>query len=435
MKTNRQTSRRDFLKQSSLLSSVAVVGLQTMQVHAAESGPLKIGLVGCGGRGCGAVVDGLTHDPNVKLVAVADIFKEKVDSAIKLLAERFQERIDVPAERRFIGFDAYKSLIPLCDVVFLCTPQHFRPMTLKAAIEAGKHAFCEKPVAVDAPGIRSVLESAALAKEKGLNIVTGLINRYSSRVRDVVRRIHDGQIGPVVTARANRMGGPLWMRKREEGDTEMRYQMRNWVNFNWIAGEFVNDVTIHQLDVAMWCLGDEHTPVNAYALGGRISRTQPDAGDMYDTMSVVYEYADGRPLYAFSRQIPGCFNEASVRISGPKGGADIGNVGSGRVAIFGESPYDAPKEEGAGAYFNQHTTLYNAIRSGGKDYVNNLPYTAKATMAAILGRMAAYSGQKVTWDAALNSQESFTLSDYSWDAQPPTLPDEQGNYKLAKPGM
>ena len=431
MQTN---SRREFLKQSALLGGAAVVGLHAMQVHAAESGPLKIGLLGCGGRGCGAVVDGLSHDPNVKLVAVADIFKEKVDAAVRMLGERFQERIDVPEERRFVGFDGFNSVIPLCDVVFLCTPQHFRPMTLKAAIEAGKHVFCEKPVAVDAPGVRSVLESAALAKEKGLNVVTGLINRYSSRVRDIVKRIHDGQIGPVVTARADRMGGPLWIRKREEGDTEMKYQMRNWVNFNWMASEFINDVTIHQLDVAMWCIGDELTPVHAYGLGGRIVRTESDAGDMYDTMSVVYEYADGRPLYAFSRQIPGCFSSAAAHITGPKGGAEIGNVGGGRTAIFGENPYDAPKEEGAGAYFNQHTTLYNAIRSGGREYVNNLPYTAKATMAAILGRMASYTGQRVTWEEALNSTESLAPSSYSWDAVPPTLPDEQGRYKLAMPG-
>jgi predicted dehydrogenase len=308
-------------------------------------------------------------------------------------------------------------------------------MTLKAAIEAGKHVFCEKPVAVDATGIRSVLESAALAKQKGLNAVTGLINRYSNRVRDVVKRIHDGQIGTVVTARANRMGSPLWARKRMEGDTEMKYQLRNWVNFNWLASEFINDVTIHQLDVALWCMGDELTPVGAFALGGRIARTQLDTGDMYDTMSVVYEYADGKPLYAYSSQIPGGFNSAAAFISGSKGGAEIGNVGGGRVAIFGENPYDAPKDDVTkGAYFNQHTTLYNAVRSGGSMYVNDLFHTAKATMAAILGRMAAYSGKRMTWEEAFNSKESFTLDDYSWDAVPPTLPDEKGMYKLAIPG-
>jgi len=438
MSNIRGNSRRNFLKQSALLSGTAIVGAQMMPVHAAEAGPIKIGLIGCGGRGRGAAVDSLTHGQNVKLVAVADIFKAKADASAGMLREHFKEQVglvDLPEEHCFGGFDAYKSVIPLCDVVLLCTPQHFRPMMLKAAVEAGKHIFCEKPVAVDAPGVRSVMESAALAKEKGLNITTGLVNRYSSRVQDVVKRIHDGQIGTVVTARANRLGGPLWTIPRQEGDTEMMYQMRNWVNFNWMAGEFINDVTVHQLDVALWCIGDELTPVNAYGLGGRIARTQPDDGDMYDTMSVVYEYADGRPLYAFSRQITGCFNNAAVHVSGSKGGAEISNVGLGRVAIFGENPYDAPNIATAvDTYRTQHATLYNAIRSGGKEYVNHLPHTAKATMAAILGRMASYTGQKMTWEAALNSQESFTMSDYSWDAVPPTLPDAEGRYKLAIPG-
>ncbi|MDR0338307.1 MAG: Gfo/Idh/MocA family oxidoreductase [Planctomycetaceae bacterium] len=434
MKTTHSSSRRDFLKKTAVLTGATVTGLSTLRVHAAESGQLKIGLLGCGGRGCGAVVDGLSHDPNVKLIAVADIFKDKAEGAVKMLKEKFKERIDVTPERIFTGFDAYKSVIPLADVVFLCTPQHFRPMTLKAAIEAGKHVFCEKPVAVDATGIRSVLASATLAKEKGLNIVTGLINRYSPRVREAVKRIQDGQIGQVITARANRMGGPLWMRPRTEGDSEMVYQMRNWVNFNWLASEFINDVTIHQLDVALWCMGDERTPVNAFALGGRIARTQPDAGDMYDNMSVVYEYENGQPLYAFSRQIPGCYSNSSAHITGTKGGAEIGNVGWGTVKIYGDNPYDVPKDQGAIAYFHQHTTLYNAIRSGGKEYVNNLPYTAKATMAAILGRVAAYSGQKVTWEDAFNSTEDFSLKEYSWDATPPITPNEKGEYPLAIPG-
>ena len=423
------------MKTSAVIGATAISASAVPPVHAAGSDIIKIGLIGCGGRGCGAVADGISNDPNVKLYALTDLFEDKVEAAVKTLGEQFKERVDVPKERRFVGFDGYKSVIPLCDVIFLCTPQHFRPMTLKAAIEAGKHVFCEKPCAVDAPGIRSVLESSALAKQKGLNVVSGLINRYSERVRDVVKRIHDGQIGTVVTARANRLGGPLWVRRRMEGDTEMKYQMRNWVNFNWLASEFINDVTIHQLDVALWCMGDELTPVNAFALGGRIVRTQPDAGDMYDTMSVVYEYADGKPLYAFSSQIPGGYNGAVTYISGSKGGAEIGNVGGGRVSIFGENPYDAPKDVSRGPYFNQHTTLYNAIRSGGKIYVNDLPHTAKATMAAILGRMAAYSGQRLTWEEALNSNESFTQENYSWDAIPPTLPDEQGRYKLAIPGM
>lgn len=428
-----KTSRREFLKKSAILTGVAATGLSTMKVHASESGPLKIGLLGCGGRGCGAVVHGMTFDPNVELVAVCDLFQEKAEGGVKMLKEKFGDRVKVTPETTFVGPDAYKQVIPLCDVVFLCTPQHFRPRTLKAAIEAGKHCFCEKPVACDATGIRSVFESAAKAKEKGLNIVTGLINRYSPRVREAVKRIQDGAIGEVTTARAERMGA-LWMRARVEGETEMQYQMKNWVNFNWMTSEYINDVTIHQLDVSLWCMGDDKTPVSCFGNGGRIVRTGVDAGDMWDSMSVVYEYEDGRPLYAFSRTIPGTFGASSAHINGTKGKAEIGNVGWGNVEIFGPNAYQVPKEQKPDPYSVQHTRLYNAIRSGGKEYVNDLPYTAKATMCAIMGRMASYAGQRITWEEALNSPEDFTLQDYSWNAVPPIVPDENGRYPLAQPG-
>lgn len=433
MKPNVSTnSRREFLKQSALLAGVAATGAGTMRVHAAESGPIKIGLIGCGGRGCGAVVHAMTFVPEVQLVAVADIFQEKAEGGVQMLKERFQDRVKVTPETTFVGFDAYKSVIPLADVVFHCTPQHFRPETMKAAIEAGKHAFCEKPVACDARGIRSIMATAELAKKKGLNIVTGLVNRYSTRVRECVQRIQDGQIGQVTTARAERAGS-LWTRARLEGETEMQYQMKNWVNFNWMASEFINDVTIHQLDVALWCMGDDLTPVVATGLGGRIMRTQPDAGDMFDTMSVIYEYADGRPLYSFNHAIPGAFGSSSAHINGTKGKAEIGNVGWGMVRILGEKPYEVPKNDPA-PYQIQHTRLFDAIKSGGSTYVNDLPYTAKATMAAIIGRMAAYSGQRITWEDALNRDEDFRLKEYSWDVTPPIVPNEKGEYPLATPG-
>lgn len=427
-------SRRDFLKTSSLLLGAAATASFPKGIHAKGSEkPLKIGLVGCGGRGRGAVLDAMNcGESNLELVAVADIFKETAEGAAHTLREEIGERIKVSPEAVFDGFDGYKKVIELSDVVFLCSPQLFRPMMLKATLEAGKHAFCEKPVAADAAGIRSILESAKYAQEKKLSIVTGLINRYSSRVRDVVQRIHEGQIGPAITARADRMGGPLWTRPRRTGDTEMRYQMRNWVNFDWIAGEFINDVTIHQLDVAMWCMGDEHTPVKAFGTGGRLVRTEPDAGDMYDSMAVVYEYADGRPLYAFSRQIPGCFGCSSAFITGPEGASEISNVGWGRVNITGKKPYDAPKDA-ISPYTIQHSTLIKSIRGEGA-YANHLSYTAKATMGAILGKMAAYSGKQITWEEALKAESMLDPEKIDWNFTPPTLPNDKGEYKIALPG-
>ncbi|MDO4587844.1 MAG: Gfo/Idh/MocA family oxidoreductase [Planctomycetia bacterium] len=424
-------SRRHFLKSSALLSAGAIsLGAASMRVHAGESSILKLGLIGCGGRGCGAVNDSMSIDPNTKLVAAADIFQERAQAGIEGLKEKFGDRIDVDESSIFVGFDGYKSVIEAADVVILATPQHFRPMTLKAAIEAGKHVFAEKPVAVDGVGIQMVKDAANLAKEKGLNLVSGLVNRYSGVVQDIIKRIHDGAIGDVITARADRMGGSLWERPRIDGDTEMQYQMRNWVNFNWIAGEYINDVTIHQIDVALWSLGDI-SPIGAYAMGGRLTRRKnPDDGDMYDSMAVVYEFEDGRNLYAFSRQIPGCFGSAISTIHGTQGRAKIGNVGY-MGEIYGANPYTA-KRDTVPAGQLEHKVLLDAIRSGGQTYVNNGHYMANSTMTCILGRLAAFSGLWYSWDDALAYEEAKPES-YSFDALPPTLPDEQNRYKIALP--
>ncbi len=431
--TNKHNSRRDFLKKSAILAGVAATANLAMPVHAAGGEKLRLGLVGCGGRGRGAVVDAMgCGEANLELVAVCDIFKENAVSGADVLKGEFGDRVTVTPETTFDGFDGYKKVIAASDVVFLCTPQLFRPMMLKAAIEANKHVFCEKPVAADAAGVRSVLESAAKAKEKNLSVVTGLVNRYSTRVREAVERIHDGKIGSVVTARADRMGGPLWTRNRLDGDTEMIYQMRNWVNFDWISSDYINDVTIHQLDVAMWCIGDELTPVRAFGTGGRLVRTGKDTGDLYDSMAVVYEYADGRPLYAFSRQIPQTYGVGSAFVTGNLGHAEIGNVGWGKVALYGANPYEASKATVAANHL-QHATLYKSIR-GTIPYVNNLPYTAKATMAAILGKMATCSGTLMTWEDAFKAEQLIDPATITWDTVPPTLPDANGQYKIAVPG-
>lgn len=434
--TNKQNSRRDFLKKSVILAGAATTANLAANfvtpVHAAGGEKLRIGLIGCGGRGRGAVVDAMgCGEANLELVAVCDIFKENATQAADLLKDQFGDRVTVTPETTFDGFDGYKKVIEAADVIFLCTPQLFRPMMLKAAIDANKHVFCEKPVAADAAGIRSVLESAAKAKEKNLSVVTGLVNRYSTRLQEAVNRIHGGQIGTVVTARADRMGGPLWTRPRKDSDTEMLYQMRNWVNFDWISAEYINDVTIHQLDVAMWCIGDDLTPVRAFGTGGRLVRNGKDTGDLYDSMAVTYEYADGRPIYAFSRQMPKCYGVASAFITGDKGHAELSNVGWGKVAIYGNNPYEAPKAE-ISAHHLQHATLYKSIR-GMIPYVNNLPYTAKATMAAILGKMATYAGTMMTWDEALNAEATIDPAKINWDMIPPTLPDANGQYKIAVP--
>lgn len=430
-------SRRNFLKTSAVLSTVAVASAQLTsapRVHASESNLLKLGIVGCGGRGCGAAGNALDADPNVQLVAAADVFPTRGKNGIEALKERYgEDRVTVTDETFFDGFDGYKKVLEQdIDVVLLTSPQHFRPQMIKEAVEANKHIFAEKPVAVDGAGIRMIQEAGELAKKKGLNIVGGLVNRYGASAQEVIKRVQDGAIGDVITARGDRMGGSCWMRPRTEGQTEMEYQMTNWLNFNWIASEYINDVTIHQLDIALWSFGDAQ-PIGAYGLGGRLSRRGVDSGDMYDSMSVVYEFADGRSLYAFSRQIPGCFSRALTTINGSKGYAQIGNL-EAKASIFVNGEETKIKRGSTSGYVVEHKVLIDAVRSGGATYVNNTGYMTNSTGCAILGRMCAYSGQYVTWDEMLASVGEKP-SEYSFDAVPPTLPDEKGRYKIALPGV
>ncbi len=428
-------SRREFIKKSAFISAAGLVAtsLPSPRVHASENNTLKLGIVGCGGRGCGAVGNAMEADPNVKLITAADVFPARGKNGIAGLKDQYGDRIDVPEERFFSGFDGYKQVLAQdVDIVLLTSPQHFRPIMLKEAVAAGKHIFAEKPVAVDGEGIRIIQEAAEEAKKKGLNLVGGLVNRYGASAQEVMKRIQDGAIGNVITARGDRMGGSCWKRPRTEGQTEMEYQMTNWLNFNWMASEYINDVTIHQLDIALWAFGDA-TPIGAYGMGGRLSRAGVDTGDMYDSMAVVYEFADGRSLYAFSRQINGCFSRAHTTINGSKGYALIGNLESkASIIIDGkETKIERGKISG---YVVEHKVLIDAVRSGGSTYVNNASYMCNSTGCAILGRLCSYSGQYVTWDEMLASVGDKP-SEYSMNATPPTLPNEAGLYKIAKPSI
>ena len=426
-------SRRNFLKKGAILSATPIVAatFNAPHVHAAENNTLKLGIVGCGGRGCGAAGNAMDADPNVKLVAAADVFPERGKNGIAGLKDQYGDRIDVPEDRFFGGFDGYKKVLEQdIDIVLLTTPQHFRPIMIKDAIAAGKHVFAEKPVAVDGEGIRIIQEASAEAKKKGLNLVGGLVNRYGSSARELMKRIQDGAIGDVITARGDRMGGSFWMRPRTEGQNEMEYQMTNWVNFNWMASEYINDVTIHQLDIALWSFGDA-TPVGAYGMGGRLSRAGVDTGDMYDSMAVVYEFADGRSLYAFSRQISGSFSRAYTTINGSKGHAIIGNLES-KASIFVNGKETQIERGKTSGYIVEHKVLIDAVRSGGATYVNNADYMCNSTGCAILGRLCSYNGQYVTWEEMLESVGDKP-SEYSFDAVPPTLPNEKGLYKIALP--
>lgn len=421
-------SRRDFLKTSTVAAGALAGGLALHRsAHAAGSDVLKIGLIGCGGRGTGAAINALNADKNSKLVAMGDAFDDRLQSSLSSIKKSFADRVAVDADHCFVGFDAYKKVIDSgVDVVLLAETPHFRPIHLKAAIEAGKHVFCEKPVAVDAPGIRSVLETSEQAATKSLNIVSGLCWRYDYGVRETIKRILDGAIGDILAIRETYLTGGLWHRGRKADDTEMAYQMRNWYYFAWLSGDFNNEQHVHSLDKAVWAMHDQ-PPERAWGIGGRQVRTDAKYGDIYDHHAVVYEYPNGVQVFSYCRQQPGCFGDVSDIFFGTKGKANIL-----RNTIDGETKwrYEGPK---ASMYDLEHQALFAAIREGKP--INNGRYMAYSTMLAILGRMCDYTGQVITWEQAMGSKQVLAPEKYTWDATPPTMPDKDGRYPVATPGV
>ncbi len=324
--------RRDFLKAAALaggglLTGRAILGGGQLAfgAHAGGSDVLRIGLVGCGGRGTGAAADALQADPNVQLVAMADLFEDRLKSSLAILRknEEIGKKVAVAAERQFVGFDAYKQLIASgVDVVLLATPPHFRPMHLKAAVDAGLHVFAEKPVAVDAPGVRSVLATCAEAKKKNISVVSGLCLRCSYAFRELVRRIHDGALGEIHTLQANDYRGTIWTKTRMPGDTDMHWQTRNWYYYTWLSGDFNVEQHVHFLDVCAWVMQGRY-PARAIGMGGRQVRTGPQFGNIFDHHSVIYEYDDGVKFFSNTRQMAGCAERHERRGRRQQGPGDL----------------------------------------------------------------------------------------------------------------
>jgi predicted dehydrogenase len=419
-------SRRKFIQSSSaFLAATAVAGPAALGqgVHISGGDTLRVGLIGCGGRGTGAAAQALAADPATKLVAMGDAFSDRLGQSLQTLREQagIASRIDVPADRWFVGFDAYKGVIENSDVVLMATPPHFRPMHIKAAVSAGKHIFAEKPVAVDSPGVRSVLESCEEARRKKLAVVSGLALRYSYGYRETIKRIHEGALGELRTLQANDFRGPLWVKPRQAGWTDMEWHMRNWYYFTWLSGDFNVEQHVHMLDLCSWVLRDVY-PARAYGIGGRQVRTSPEYGNIYDHHSVIYEYADGVKLFANCRQQAGCMNDISTHVMGAKGTAALSGSGleirtGSRWVYRGEKNNQSQTE---------HDEMFASIRNGTP--INNGEYMSKSTLLAIMGRMATYTGQSVTWEQALNSREDLSPESYDWNAKPPES-------KVAMPGI
>jgi myo-inositol 2-dehydrogenase/D-chiro-inositol 1-dehydrogenase len=423
-------SRREFLKTSSILTAGAVAA-NTLNIarsaHAAGDDEIKIALIGCGGRGTGAAEQALSTQGKVKLVAMADAFRDRIDQAFTHLSTVKKDLVDVPEERKFVGFDAYQKAIDSgVDLVILTTPPGFRPIQFDAAVKAGKHVFMEKPVATDPAGVRKILASAEEAKQKKLGVGVGLQRHYSKLYQETIKRLQDGEIGDIVAARAYWNTQTPWVKPRQPGQTEMDFQMRNWYYFVWTCGDHIVEQHIHNLDVINWAKGGKY-PVKAAGLGGCQVRKGPEYGETFDHHCVEFTYDDGSKLFSQCRHIPGCTNNVSEHAQGTKGTADIGSgliKGASEWRFRGDNP---------NPYQVEHDELFASIRSGNP--INDAENGAKSSMTAILGRMATYSGQELTWDQALNSTITYMPEKFAWDAPMPSMPDEHGLYKVPMPGI
>ena len=402
-------SRRDFLKNSSM-TALGLAGLPALAPGAFAGGGdiIRVGLIGCGGRGGGAARQALMADPGTQLVALADAFPDRLEAKLKQLsdAEAIQDRVNVPPERRYSGFDGGRRLIESdVDVVLLAETPHFRPMHLMQAVKAGKHIFAEKPVAVDAPGVRMALEATELARQKNLNLVAGLCWRYDNAKKATIQQVLDGRIGEIRAMQCTYNTGALWHRGDKEDWSRMEWQLRNWLYFTWLSGDHIAEQHIHSIDKMPWAMGDVY-PVACVANGGRQVRTDPKYGNIFDHFNTTYEWENGVKAFASCRQISGCHSDVSDHIFGSKGTCHVFDH-----SCSGESEWEF-EGEGNDMYQQEHDELFAAIRAG--KVINNGEYLAKSTLMAIMGRMAAYTGQRVTWEMALNSQERLGPENYDW---------------------
>ncbi len=432
-------SRRDFVKQTGIISGgvLAAPLMTNANFYSGSNDAIKVALIGCGGRGTGAAVQALLSKQNVKLVAMADAFRDRLDDAYKSItgdltetgiASDIKKLIDVPEERKFVGFDGYKRAIALADVVILTTPPGFRPIHFEEAVKQGKHIFMEKPVATDPEGIKRVLVAAEEAKTKKLNVVVGLQRHYQNSYRELFKR--KDMIGDITSAQAWWNNDGVWVRPRTAGQTEMEYQMRNWYYFNWLCGDHITEQHIHNLDVINWFKGSY--PVKAQGLGGREVRKGKDHGEIFDHHFVEFTYADGSILNSQCRHIPKTSAKVDELLVGTKGKIYCGaaNIRDHQGNIM----YQFDKKTENNGYQNEHVELFAAIAKGEYKFAD-AENGAKSTMTSILGRMATYSGQVVEWDKALNCGMNLQPAAYTWDTLPKSLPDADGKYKIAVPGV
>jgi predicted dehydrogenase len=422
-------SRRRFLQRSAVLAAAAAPALAIARsAHAAGTEEIRIGMVGCGGRCSGAAADAMTADPAVKLVAMSDLFADRVQGKRQALKNQKPDQVKVDDDHCFVGLDGYKKVIDLADVVLIACAAKFHSMYVKAAIEAGKHVFVEKPHAIDPRGIHTLEAACKLAKEKNLGVLSGLQSRFHTSIQETIQRVHDGQIGEIVSIEENFIRGPYGAIKRQEGVRELEAQYGNQYRFSWLCGDDVTQSLVHNVDRSTWAMR-ETPPVKCHGLGGR-SGPQDLLGDVFDHHSVVYQYANGVRLYAFCRTTHNCYNECSSVILGSKG---IAYPLAGQIT--GQAPwkYSGPAES---PYVAEHREFIKSIRAG--QPLNCGDYMVRSTMVVIMGQLSCYSGKEVTWDQVNQSDFCFLPKpeECTWDMDPPTKPDANGVYPVcARPGM
>jgi len=427
--------RRDFVKNSSLLAGglMAAPLLSKANLFSGSDDVIKIALIGCGGRGTGAAVQALSTKQNVQLVAMADAFSDRLETSYKNITTALKDkkdRVQVKPENKFVGFDGYKNAIALADVVILATPPGFRPIHFEEAVNRNKHVFMEKPVATGPEGIQIVLAAAEKAKAKKLNVVVGLQRRYQTSYRELIKRVHDGAIGEIVGAQAWWNNDGVWVKPRQEGWTEMEYQMRNWYYFVWLCGDHITEQHIHNLDVINWAL--EAYPVKAQGMGGREVRKGKDYGQIFDHHYVEFQYGNGAVLNSQCRHIKGTMSKVDELLIGTKGKVfcDDARITDNKGKVLYQ--FDKTKENQP--YQNEHDELFAAIAKGEYKFWD-AERGAKSTMTSILGRMATYSGQVVDWDQAINTDLHLMPKVFDFNAPPSVLPDGDGNYTVAVPGI
>ena len=431
---NAQKERRQFLKASTLVAGGVMVSNSAWAgAFTSVNDTIKIALVGCGDRGTGAAFQALNTNHNIKLVAMADAFQDRLDNSYKLLTEKFGAKIDVPKERQFVGFDGYQKAIALADVVLLVTPPGFRPTHFEEAVKQGKHVFMEKPVAVDSPGIRKVLAAAELAKQKKLNVVVGLQRRYQANYRETITRIQDGAIGDVYAGQVYWNSGGVWVKPRTANQTEMEYQMRNWYYFNWLCGDHIVEQHVHNIDVANWIKNDY--PVSVQGTGSQAWRTGKNYGEIYDNHAVELKYADGSVIYSQCRHFEGTSNRVDETFQGTKGKAYLSANNSGMLWDHkGKELYNHDRKGNANPYQTEHDELFAAIAKNEYKFWD-AERSAKSCFTSIIGRYATYSGKIIKWDEALQADNNLMPDKLAWDAMPKSLPDANGLYSIAKPGL